>query len=171
MYQSQPFRHRLLVYLLFVVFSYNTVCFHLTLWIWKAYMNEQIEEYATTLSNDKLVHFVLHTTEIEHELEVNGYMYDVIRYQKNETSVHYWCIPDFAENILAFQGDEEDSFSDAHHLWKGYLKNISKKVTQLYYSCIDIKFNAKPKNQVLVSSYLKMLQPKQVSVLTPPPRL
>lgn len=135
-------------------------------------MQEQLEEFANTLSNDELVHFVLpNTTGIEHEIELNGHMYDVIRYEENETSIDYWCIQDFAESVMSIDETSEELLADAHQQWKDHLKMLSKKTTQLFYSGIDINEICLPETHPLASVYYQKLQPKRVSILSPPPWL
>src|SRR5687768_10268243 len=124
MHRSQ-IRHRFFALTLLVLFSYNAVCGHISLWLWKIYMQEQLEEFANTLSNEELVYFVLpNTTDVEHELEYNGHMYDVIRYEENDTSIRYWCIQDFAESIIIADETSGDVLAGAHQQWKDHLKNI-----------------------------------------------
>lgn len=172
MYKSQPIRHRFFALSLLVLFSYNAVCCHISLWLWKAYMQEQLEEFANTLSNEELVHFVLpNTTGIEHEIELNGHMYDVIRYEQNETSTHYWCIQDFAESIMSTEESSDDLLADAHQQWKDHLKTMSKKTTPLFCSCTDLTEIYSFEKHLFVSSYFKQLQSKRVSIQSPPPWL
>lgn len=170
MYKSHPTRHRFFALTLLVLFSYNAVCSHISLWLWKVYMQEQLEEFANTLSNEELIYFVRsNTTGIENELEYNGHMYDVIRYVEDENSIQYWCIPDFAESIISLDETSEDLLAGAHQQWKDHLKKIGKKNPPLFCSCTDLNNIHLLEKHPLVSTYYKQLQSKRVSVLSPPP--
>ena len=129
-----PFKQISAIVLLFL-FSYNVVLCHVSLWLWKVYMNEQIEELANVLPNESLEEIILPFTETpENEINYNGVMYDVIRFEQNGPSIKYFCVKDFTENILSLEVDEDLSnvSISAKKQWSGHSKQLQKNTSLKY---------------------------------------
>jgi hypothetical protein len=129
-----PFKQIAAITLL-VLFSYNAVFSHMSLWLWKAYMNEQIEEFAKLLPNEELEEIVLPNTENpEHEIAYNGAMYDVIRYEQEGNITRYFCVKDFTESILSSAQDKDLSIksTSAKKDWSGHAKQLQKNASAKY---------------------------------------
>lgn len=122
-------------FILLLLFSYNAVFSHISLWLWKVYMNEQIEALAKLLPNEKLEEIVLPNTQNpEHEIAHNGAMYDVIRYKQEGTIIRYFCVKDFTENILSSTQDETLSMKSksAKDEWSSHAKHLQKNALTKY---------------------------------------
>jgi hypothetical protein len=118
---------------LLLLFVYNVLFAHISLWLWKVYMNEQLEEWATTLPNEDLELIVLPLSQtVEREIDHNGEMYDVIRYEVTETVIHYFCMKDFTENILASTLNEKTLL--AKKQWSGHAKKLQHQASLKYLS-------------------------------------
>ncbi|MES2558114.1 MAG: hypothetical protein V4590_00120 [Bacteroidota bacterium] len=157
---------------LLLLFSYNVVFSHVSLWLWKVYMNEQIEELAIELPNESLEKIMLpHNGSIEHEIAYNGAMYDVIRYEQHGATITYFCVKDFTENILSSLQDESLSAKSnlARQAWKGHAKKLQKKTADNYTpSCILPIICPIPKLHVYAPSDIST-SVISITINTPPP--
>lgn len=118
---------------LLLLFVYNVLFAHIGLWLWKIYMNEQLEEWAATLPNEDLELIKLPLSEtVEREINHNGEMYDVIRYEVTQTAIHYFCIKDFTENILASTLNGKTLL--AKKQWSGHAKQLQQNASSKYLS-------------------------------------
>jgi hypothetical protein len=135
-------------------------------------MQEQLEELAQTLSNNQLSHFILDQKEgVQSEIEVDGMMYDVIRYEEDGQSIHYWCIQDFAENMMA----KEDSSSieilqNAHHKWSNHIKYLVKKNITLFLSDPMVPIDASRQKGYSQTHFKNKFSEKSTSINLPPPQ-
>ncbi|MES2779975.1 MAG: hypothetical protein V4651_08790 [Bacteroidota bacterium] len=166
-----PFK-RISAIILLLLFSYNAVFSHVSLWLWKVYINEQIEELAKNLPNESLEQIVLPDTgNPEHEIARNGVMYDVIRFEQQGNTIRYFCVKDFTESILfSIQNDDlsTKSFS-AKQQWAGHAKQLQKNVVAKYLasSYIPILF---PTPGVHIHAVLNLSTlANTISISTPPP--
>jgi hypothetical protein len=120
---------RITAIIFLLLFTYNAVISHVSLWVWKIYMMEQIEEMARNLANQSLEEISLpYSGNTEHEISFNDRIFDVIRYQIEGATVHYLCVEDFTENILTTTHNKEisDKSITAKNKWDGHAKQLQK---------------------------------------------
>jgi hypothetical protein len=169
---SKQSRNKFFSLLLLTLFCYNAIFCHLTLWAWKIYVQEELELYAQSLSNDKLFHFSLPKKNgLEKEIEFNGAMYDVIRFTEDETLIHYWCIRDVAETLITTDESPNDIFAEKHNQWAQHAKSLSKKQNQVI-ELSEYLFN-EPVSPIssLTHPYLQLPLSDYSSITSPPPKL
>lgn len=169
--RQTPFK-RISAIVLLLLFSYNAVFSHVSLWLWKAYMNEQIEEFAKYLPNESLEQITLpYTGNTEHEIACNGVMYDVIRFEQQGDAITYYCVKDFTENILSSAVDEDLSTKSisAKKQWAGHAKQLQKNAAAEY-------IITTPSSQMFQTPHVYIYAFTRVSILansiaikTPPP--
>jgi hypothetical protein len=156
---------------LIILFSYNAIFCHITLWAWKIYMQEELEELAQSMNNDELFHISFpYTEKPQHEIAYNGKMYDVIRFTITENTIHYWCIQDFAETLIAASDNAPEIISKAHEKWTHHAKTIAKKQFQLFVLLVDKQFPAILQQPKLAVLYLFNPNSNTFATPTPPPK-
>ncbi len=133
-------KYQFLSWLLLVLFCYNIVGTVATFFIWKYWMHEQIEELASTLTNEKLTLIKLSSNEkVDAEICVNGKMFDILRTRSNHGITYCYCLRDFEEETLATNISDDSIFSKAQNELAKAIKSLQINSAEKYISSTKTK--------------------------------